>query len=354
MFNHTSLDNDARSLIDVITGEWNTKVSHFIGMEHGLNGNMTVEGIPSSIDPKTGILIKSIYDYPSKYPITELVADIDAVVFTAQDAGIRHYTYFPHLVRIMNICSDCGVAVYILDRPNPLGGLAVEGRGVEEEFFSCVGAFDYPLRHGLTIGELALIYKDRYQKKCEVNVIRMKGWTRDMVYADTGHIFTSASPNIPTAETFFDFGITGLLQDTKTSFGRGTPRPFRMIGTEWTNGDELARELNSRDLKDIYFSPMFFTPDTDREQDHVCSGVITHRLSNDIPLYEVALNIFSALMKLYPGKLTFVNEFLFNRRIGSRELMNIIKEGGEPLSLLEAWEDNANRFKEFRKDYLLY
>ena len=202
MMNNSVFTNEGASLIDVMHGEWKVDIKFLIGMEHGVRGEL--QGgvkVKDQIDPVTGLPVVSLYNFPGLRPPVELLSQVDAVVFCVQDAGIRHWTFTPWMMFCMDAAARTGTEVIVLDRPNPIGGSIVEGGVTEPGYYSIIGAFSYPLRHGITIGELALMYKTEYKVDCNLNVIPMEGWTRDMWYDDTGLLWTPPSPNLPVLDS---------------------------------------------------------------------------------------------------------------------------------------------------------
>ncbi len=353
MMNHMALDADGRNLMDVIPAEWKVEVPFLIGMEHGVRGNL-YSNIRSHTDKLTGLPVRSLYDFPRALPTPELVEGLDAVVFCAQDAGVRHYTYLPWLTYLLDACAKAGVSVWVLDRPNPLGGVTVEGRGVEEGRRSLVGGFDYPLRHGLTAGEMAYMYNETHRVGCDLHVVRMEGWRRSMWYEDTGLLWLPPSPNIPTPMTCLAFASTGLTQSTNISHGIGTTTPFMVAGAAWADGRRLADGLNALDLDGVYLTDRFYMPSFDRTSPDVCYGAVLNFTDREAYRpYDLQLHLLSLFGRLYGGQVTF-QERSYDQRVGSSEVREMMLRGDGPDALLAAWHANAAAFAEARKPYLLY
>ena len=230
MMNTTALDNEGRLLIDRIAEEKWATVSFFLGMEHGVRGNLyAADSRLANIDARTGISIVNLYDYPNCQPPVDRLREVDAVVFCAQDVGVRHWTYTPWMMLLIRSAAEAGCEVIVLDRPNPIRGDIVEGAPARSHYAGThlLSGFEYPLRHGMTVGELALMY--RAVKKLDVNltVLKMHGWKREMWYEDTGLVWIPASPNMPTVDTALYFAATGLMQGADFSLGIGTTTPFQ-------------------------------------------------------------------------------------------------------------------------------
>jgi uncharacterized protein YbbC (DUF1343 family) len=355
LMNHTALDQQGQNLIDVMPA-WECEVVFLIGLEHGIRGNL-YQNIRSGPDQRTGLYVHSIYNFsnPRYHLDASLFRDVDGIVATFQDAGVRHYTYIAMLFYQMNVLTPLGKTVWVLDRPNPIGGHMVEGGGMKKELFSSLGVFDYPLRHGMTIGELATMYNQTVlQGKCDLRVIPMEGWERTMWYEDTGLIWIPASPNIPTPMTFLAFATTGLLQNSGFSCGVGTTYPFFVFGSPATRGNEIASQLNALDLPGFIAIERYFQPSFDQESDQVYHGTMLHIYDREaFRPYRTQLEILSLLGREYPSGFHMENRH-FNRRNGSMDVYDMIIRQEPPHIIIEKWAENAKRFEETRQPYLLY
>ena len=242
MMNTSAIDNEGRLLLDVIVREKWAEVVFFFGMEHGVRGNLYAgSGDSTDIDEPTGVKIVSLYDYEGNIPPVEEIKKVDAVVFCAQDVGVRHWTYTPWMCTLIDSCAKAGKECIVLDRPNPIRGDIVEGAPGEKYVGKCLlSGFDYPLRHGMTTGELAIMYNEEKKVGCKLTVLKMKGWRRDMWYDETGLIWLPPSPNMPTLDTALYFAATGLLQSSNVSLGIKTTTPFQYIGRPEFSGEALA------------------------------------------------------------------------------------------------------------------
>ena len=364
MMNTTALDNDGRLLIDVIATEKWADVAFFFGMEHGVRGNLYAgDGKLPDIDEKTGIKIVNLYDYPDLQPPVEWVKKVDAVVFSAQDVGVRHWTYTPWLMLLMKSCAEAGVEVIVLDRPNPIRGDIVEGAPAETKYAGTIllSGFEYPLRHGMTIGELALMFNEVKKVGAKLTVLKMKGWRRDMWYSETGLPWVPGSPNMPTTETPLFFAATGLLQGSNVSIGIGTTTPFQYVGNVNFDGELLTNELNSLELPGIYFINKFYKSTAYLSQDKQSSGEIAlcdgaFMVINDKNEWrpvETQLYIMDTLNKLYPN-LDFDFRAGSRRRMCTDEICDRLERGESLLPVIEKWRAGAIQFEKEREKYLLY
>ena len=363
MMNGTSVHNDGRLLLDVIVEEKWAEVAFFFGMEHGVRCNYAAgEKDEVRVDEKTGVPIVSLYDYEDYRPPVECLQGIDAVVYSAQDAGVRHWTFTPWLMLLMDTVAKAGCELIIVDRPNPIRGDIVEGNVGEQKYHgTLLCGFDYPLRHGMTVGELALMYNDERQLGINLTVLKMEGWRRDMWYDETGLLWIPPTPNVPTPDTFLYFCTTGLLQGTNVSFGRKTTTPFQFFGRPEFDAEELCEELNSRELDDVYFAPKFNMSNCLVDESVIipCRGaLITVRDRDSYRAVRTQLHIFDALKKLYhPAYVDFECEtakYWAHKRMATDDLTELLRRGESPLLLLEKWERQSAEFEKRREKYLLY
>ena len=360
MVNGTAIHNDGRYLMDIIHEEGWCEIAFFLGMEHGVRCNFSAgEKDTVDKDEKTGIPIVNLYEYPERRPPVEKLRQVDAVVYCTQDSGVRHWTFTPWMLYLLDAAAEAGCEVIIVDRPNPIGGNIVEGNLVEEKYLNTLltGA-GYPLRHGMTVGELALMYKDERGLKLDLKVLKMEGWERDMFYSDTGLLWIPPTPNTPVPETFIDFATTGLLQSSNLSLGDHTLVPFKFIGRPELDSEKLSAELNSRGLDDVYFAPKFYVSSTRWEKDikFPCNGVYTvYRDKYSFLPVRAQLHLIDALAKLYSDVIEFEYKPGWARkRMGTDDIYNYLEKGESPLPLIEKWREDSEIFKARRKPYLLY
>ena len=363
MMNTSAIDNEGRLLLDVIVKEKWAEVPFFFGMEHGVRGNIYAgSGDDTDIDEVTGVKIISLYDYEECIPPVEEIEKVDAVVFCAQDVGVRHWTYTPWMCALIDSCAKADRECIVLDRPNPIRGDIVEGAPAEKYLgVDLLSAFEYPLRHGMTIGELAAMYNGEKNIGCRLTVLKMKGWRRDMWYDETGLVWLPPSPNMPTVDTPLYFAATGLMQASNFSYGIKTTTPFQYVGHPDISGDALAKELNGRDLAGVYFVPKYYmsnveTPSGKEKDLRLCDGVMM--VIHDRNLWRpvmTQLHIMDALIQLYPGLLDLERFTDLGRaRMCTDLICDLAKENRSLLPAMEAWERGAEEFRKRRKPYLMY
>ena len=362
MINATAIMGDGRLLLDVIVEEKWADVAFILGMEHGVRCNFQPgEHDEAGIDEKTGIPVISLYDFPERRPPVSYLSQVDAVVYCTQDSGVRHWTFTPWMIYLVDAAAQAGCEMIVLDRPNPIRGDIVEGNIPDAYVPNLLCGFDYPLRHGMTVGELAYMYNEEKGIGAKLTVLKMEGWKRDMWYDETGLLWLPPTPNMPTPDSFLYFCTVGLMQGSNISFGRMSTTPYQFIGLPAFSSEELATELNSRDFDDVYFVPKFNMATTvDSQKTPLpCNGVlITIRDRDSFRAVRTQLHIMDALQKLYaPDKWIFdfkVARFWARKRLGTDELHSIIERGESPLALLDKWEADAVAFEERRRKYLLY
>ena len=360
MVNSSAIHNDGRFLMDIIVEEKWAEVAFFLGIEHGIRNDLENEhdnlGL---VDPKTGIPIVNLYRYPEYRPPVEELRKVDAVLYCAQDSGVRHWTFTPWMQLLLQSAAEAGCEVIIVDRPNPLRGDIVEGKCTEKKYEGTIlTGYDYPLRHGMTIGELAMFHNDQRKLGLKLTVLRMEGWRRDMWYSDTGLMWLPPTPNISTPERLLPYLTLGLLQGSNLALGHQTVIPFEWFGHPDFVAEDLAKELNSRGLPDVYFAPRSFmsTTWTDRKTLIPCRGVVLLIKNRDtFRAVRTQLHIMDALVKLYPEIVDFEASGGWARpRMGTDDVFDCVSRGESILSLIEPWEADAAAFEEKRKPYLLY
>lgn len=365
MMNTTAIDNEGRLLIDVIINEKWADVEFFFGMEHGVRGDLYAgDGKLSDIDAKTGIKIVNPYDYPRLQPPVEWVEKVDAVVFCAQDVGVRHWTYTPWMMLLIESCALAGREVIILDRPNPIRGDIVEGAPAESKYAGThlLSGFEYPLRHGMTIGELALMYNDVKNIGANLTVLKMRGWTRDMWHNETGLLWLPGSPNMPDMDTPLFFAATGLMQASNFSLGIGTTTPFEFVGAPDFDGELLANELNKLDLPGIYFVQKYYMAMTYENPEEgtnrkitLCDGafmVINDK--NSWRPVETQLHIMNVINKLFHDKVNFEYQYASRHRMCTDKICDALKNNEDLAPIITEWKNGADKFKKMREKYLLY
>ena len=355
MMNHSALDNHARSLIDVLHEDPGCEIAFLFGMEHGVRGDYYAgDAKIARNDPRTGLPVVSLYQFPGLKPPAELVGTVDAVVFCAQDVGVRHWTYTPWMLYLLDAAAQSGTEVILVDRPNPLGGEVIEGSVVEEQFYSIVGGYSYPLRHGMTQGELARYYVGEKKLPCRLTVIACDGWTRAMWGDETGMFWTPPSPNISCFDALVGYATTGLLQSTSVNIGVGTTTPFTVVGAPWVDGAALARELCAQDIPGFFCTDTYYIPHFSSYAGELCSAIrfcVTDRAAYS-PV-EGMVRISETLRRMYGERFTF-EKSSYDRRAGSIYLRESLENGVPARDILDNWRAQSDAFRRIRAPYLLY
>ncbi len=358
--NQTGLDAQGHRTIDILAHDAETaipglKLELLFSPEHGINGTLDKEGIANSTDPVTGLPVISLYGASptQRRPPLETLRGLDAVLIDLADAGVRFYTYETVVRYFLEAAGHTGTEIIILDRPNPLGGSFVQGPISDVSKESYVDVAPIPVRHGLTLGELARYLNGEYQLNAALTVVAMKGWQRGDWFDATGLTWSNPSPNLRSPQEATLYPALGLIETANISVGRGTDTPFEYVGAPWINGRELARSLNARFLPGIRFVPVDFTPLAPYPYgNELCHGielVVTDRNVLDTP--ELGLEIASALHKLYPEQyqLRKIDTVLANR-----EVLEALISGRDSQRIAEDWQEPLRNFEIRRKPYLLY
>lgn len=361
--NPTGVTRSLEATLDVLHRDGRFQLVAAFGPEHGLRGEVQdAIGVGDFRDESTGLPVHSLYG-ATRQPTAEVLAGIDALVFDVQDVGARFYTYISTMLLSMRACREYGKEFIVLDRPNPISGSVVEGNVPDARFISFVGACPIPVRHGLTVGELAVWANDRLGIGCDLAVCRMKGWNRSMWADETGLPWVMPSPNLPSLETATVYPGTCLVEGTNVSEGRGTTRPFELVGAPWVDGQALARRLNALGLSGCRFRPVFFVPSFSKYAGEVCAGVQVHVL--DRAAFEpvrIGVHILAAIRELRPDRFQWVGtpeessvgRLHIDLLAGTDELRRTIDSGGDIDGLLARWDLDAARFDAERVCFLLY
>lgn len=352
--NQTGVDGHGTRTIDVLAKAPGIELTAIFSPEHGVTGSLDTTAISNSTDAATGIPVYSVYGDTSarRHPSAQVVNAVDAIVFDIQDIGTRFYTYETTLGYFLEAAAKAGKKIFVLDRPNPINGAYIQGpisdRG--RETFTNYGQI--PVRHGMTIGELARFYNSEHAIHARLTVIRMEGWQRGDWLDSTGVLWVNPSPNMRSLTEATLYSGIGLLEATNVSVGRGTDTPFELLGAPWIHAVELAAYLNGRAISGVRFVPVEFTPNADIYAQKKCAGVnivLTDRNSLDPP--ELGIEIASALHSLYPDQYEMMK--LDNLMMNSASA-RAISAGQEPRRVWRNWVDEIEVFKATRAKYLLY
>ena len=349
----SGMTSDHRFTIDVLREACDLRV--LLAPEHGIRGVLGPgETVHTHVDALSGLPAYSLFedhifseDVKAKdrvyLPPAEALAQLDTLVFDLQDAGSRYYTYASTLFYSMRAAAATGKKLVVLDRPNPIGGTLVEGNTHTEELFSFIGLTPVPIRHGMTLGELALYYNGEHGLGCDLAVIPAENWTRDMYYDETGLPFTPPSPNLPTQESVVVYNGTCLLEGTTVSCGRGTTTPFTLIGAPFVQPVRLAQAMNDLNLPGLKFAPAYFRPEWGKHAHQSCGGVRIH-VTDEKAVRPVALGVhlICTLRQLFPA------DFAFNPPAFGKRWHIDLSSGNTDL------RDGILSAPEIRQKYLLY
>lgn len=348
--NHTGLDSQGRSTVDVLSHAAGVQLIALFSPEHGLAGRND-EKITSSKDPATGLPVHSLYGETLR-PTDEMLKGIDALVFDVQDAGVRFYTYTATMAYCMEEAAKRQIAFFVLDRPNPLGGEIVEGPMLDGDKTNFVGYFPLPVRYGLTIGELAQLFNAENHIDVDLHVIAMKNWHRNYFFESTGIKWIPPSPNLRTTKGSILYPGIEILQNAGVSVGRGTQTPFEEFGAPWLNGDDVASALNGRHLPGLHFTAQPFIPIVGLYSGERCGGVavrITER--GAVRSMRMGLEIAMTLHRLYPQQFDPEKLLLL---IGNSDTIQQLQAGVAPETIVASWSAALSTFDQIRHKYFLY
>ncbi len=348
--NQTGVDGEGRRDIDLLFHAPGVKLKAIFSPEHGLYGKADA-AVASTTDPTTGLPVYSLYG-KHRRPDDQMLTGLDALVFDIQAAGVRFYTYTTTLGYAMEAAAKKGMAFYVLDRPDPLGGSIVEGPVLDSDLRSFVGYYPLPIRYGMTVGELAEMYNQQERLGLRLHIIKMQGWRRSDWYDETGLAWINPSPNLRSLTESILYPGVAMVEGSNVSVGRGTDTPFELLGAPWINGKTLADYLNSRRIQGVRFIPTDFTPRSSAFAGQVCHGVqifLVDRQALDTP--ELGVELASALNQLYPKTFELDKTLPL---IGARWVLKDIRDGVDPKRIEYLWQGQLQKFRGLRKTYLLY
>jgi uncharacterized protein YbbC (DUF1343 family) len=356
--NHTSYNSEGKYIVDVFRAMSDVRVVALFSPEHGLRGlDEAGEQVVDGKDPVSGLPVYSLYGKTNK-PTAQMLADVDVLVFDIQDVGARFYTYLYTMSLSMEAAAEAGKRFVVLDRPNPINGVQVEGSVLDPKLATFVGLYPIPVRYGLTVGELArLINGEGWLArgvKADLAVVPLTGWRRGMWYDQTGLRFIKPSPNMPDLETAALYPGLCLLEGTNVSEGRGTPKPFRQFGAPWIDPNALSIKLNALSLPGLRFRPTSFTPTSSKFQGQKCLGVeITLTDRTGLEPFWAGVLIINELHRLYPDTFEW-RAAHFDRLCGTSTIRAAITAGKPLADLKAAWAVECRTFDQTRRRYLSY
>ena len=365
-----SIDAGGRHLVDRLVQDGRFRVTRLFGPEHGVRGEaQDMEAVAEPADRATGLPIVSLYGdtESSLRPKPETLSGLDAIVYDLQDVGTRFYTFVYTLSYVMEAAREADIPVVVLDRPNPIGGLAVEGPVLDPAMASFVGRFPLPVRHGMTTGELAHLFRDAFAIGGDLRVVPLSGWTRDMQYEDTGLPWVLPSPNMPTPETARVYPGGCLIEGTNLSEGRGTTRPFEFVGAPWMDAaafaETLAQAGDAEGLDGVLFRAAWFRPTFQKHAGRSCGGVQVHvtdrgkarPFATYLVLIREARRLAPNLFDWRRERYEFVDDRLaIDLLLGRSDLRPMLEAGASLAEMEAAWAPGLARFLRDRDRVLLY
>jgi uncharacterized protein YbbC (DUF1343 family) len=344
------------------SGDWT--LAALFGPQHGFRSDLQENMIesPHARDAKRRVPVFSLYS-ETREPTAEMLADVDVLVIDLQDVGTRIYTYIYTMANCLRAARKHGIRVIVCDRPNPIGGDEIEGATLDPAYESFVGQFAIPMRHGLTIGEAARLFNDHFGINAAVDVVPMEGWRRSMYFDETGLPWVLPSPNIPTFDTTVVYPGAVLFEGTELSEGRGTTRPFELIGAPWIDPERYAAAMNARGIPGAYFRPAFFEPTFHKQAQRGCGGCQIHVTNRSLfPAMRVAVEMLDEFKREAPREKLWRDPPYEYEHVkppidilyGSNRLRQGIDAGEAPASIMADWDRDEAAFRTLREKYLLY
>ena len=362
--NQASVDHGFHHIADRLFEHDGVNLRSLFGPQHGIRGDVQDNMIETAhaVDRVTGLPIHSLYS-ETRVPTASMLDDIDVLLFDMQDVGCRIYTFAYTMANCMRAAQEHGKKVIVCDRPNPITGLGVAGNVLEPEQASFVGQFSIPTRHGMTLGELARLFNEHFEIGCELEVVPMEGWAREYWQDQTDAPWVMPSPNIPTIDSATVFPGTVHFEGTQLSEGRGTTKPFELVGAPYVEPEEYAQRLNELDQPGVYFRSCVFRPTFQKHGGVSCGGVQIHVTDrNTFEPVRAGIALVKCAFDMYPAEFRWKEppyEYVFDRNpfdvIAGTSKLREAFERGESLQTIEAdWQGPLNDFKKIREEYLLY
>ena len=368
--NPSGVDHLLNSTIDILYNAPGVELVALYGPEHGVRGDLYAgDHVTDSKDPATGLPVYSIYGATRK-PTKEMLQGIDIMVYDIQDVGVRSYTFISSLGLVMEACGELGIEVMVLDRPNPLGGNKIEGCNVEPGFYSFVSQYEIPYVYGLTVGELAVMINeegmnkgqkgDQQPARCKLTVVPMKGWTRDMLYQDTGLPWVLPSPNIPFQDTPMYYAAAGICGELAgfMNIGIGYTLPFQVFGATWLDPDKLKVKLESYDLPGISFRTIWYKPFSGSQQGKLVKGLQYFFTDyENARITDTQFYVMQAVAELYPDKKAFevISGYgLFDKVCGTDYVRTEFKKRYNVTDIIEYWRKDEDDFRTLSQRYHIY
>lgn len=355
--NPSGVDGNLVPTADRLAEDPRVTLVQLYGPEHGIRGDTAAgDSVGDALDPISGLPVQSLYG-SRKAPTPESLAELDALVFDIQDIGSRTYTYISTLGEVMKAAAAAQKPLYVLDRPNPIGGLRFEGGGVEEQWKSFIGWGPVPVTHGLTVGEMARFYNEELALGCQLTVVPMRGWKRSMTWEDCGLEWTTTSPHVPHEIQAYLYVTTGMAASSCTNLSDaiGSTMPFEAIGAEWIDGHALAAELARERLEGVHFQPLAWKPFYGKWTNKTLRGVRlvvtdSHRFA---PL-RTAVALLVTLRRMYGETLELADDATIGKHWGSVQFRTLLEQGASVQQIEQAWEPWLAEFERKRQRVLIY
>jgi uncharacterized protein YbbC (DUF1343 family) len=334
------------------------------GPQHGFRSDLQDNMIesPHTKDARRRVPVYSLYS-ETREPTAEMISGLDALIVDLQDVGTRIYTFVYTMANCLRAGARHGVPVVVCDRPNPIGGVAIEGAVLDPAYTSFVGQFPIPMRHGMTIGELAMLFNDEFKIGASLDVVPMDGWRRDLCFDQTGLPWVMPSPNIPTLDSAIVYPGTVLFEATAISEGRGTTRPFELVGAPWIDGERLADAMNARRLPGVRFRGVFFEPTFQKHAKETCGGCQLHVLDRHaLEPVRTAVALIEEFRRQAPDRFAWKEppyEYEYEKMPidimwGSDRLRKAIDAGEGADAIAASWREEVAAFEKLRRPYLIY
>ncbi len=353
--NQTGVTSRLQSIVDAMRRNPSIRLRAIYAPEHGFRGDRPAGSyIPSYTDRATGLPVYSLYG-PTRHPSAAMLADVDVLLYDIQDVGSRAYTFISTMAYAMEGARDAGKEFWVFDRPNPVGGSVIEGPVLEPAYKSFIGLYPIPMRHGMTVGELAKLFNAHFGIGAKLRVIPMRGYDRSMIWPDTGLQWVQSSPNIPDWQTTFPYLCTGLIDNAGVNNGTGFTKPFFYAGALDLDGAVLAQRLNARDLPGVYFRPAAWSPIAGFWAEKELTGVeLVVFEPKEFLAVRTAVEILVAVRDLAPRVIHVKDAAALDRDWGTDRLRAGLLDGMSANAIIEQWSAEVEQFRTLRKAYLLY
>ena len=362
--NQSSVNHAFEHAADLLHGHSGFKLTALFGPQHGIRGDVQDNMIETEhgVDRKTRLPVHSLYS-ETREPTPKMLEDVDVLVFDMQDVGCRIYTFVYTLANCMRIAGQMGKPVVVCDRPNPINGVDISGNILESEYASFVGLFPLPTRHGLTVGELAQMFRGQFNVECDLHIVPMVGWQRKFWFDETDAPWVMPSPNMPTLDTATVFPGTVHFEGTQLSEGRGTTKPFELIGAPYIDPDAYAERLTALGLPGVVFRSCVFQPTFQKHAKVSCGGVQIHVVDRDVFDSVLAgIAMVKVAHEMYPNEFRWKEdayEYVFDKNpfdviSGTNRIREAIEQGADLATIRDGWKAPLAEFEKMRAQYLLY